>query len=262
VNRVAAALCRALGGRPPGDAPRQWRGRFCSMEEALRDSDLHHYRELAADPCYIASRLSPPPQQDHGALDVKHLGILAALLHCVAAGGGAPIRVLDLGGGLALHHRRLAPMLPPGCIADWSIVELPAVAAAAAATTRPPVRYFPSLDAYASSATGADIALASGVLQTLDAPFDVLRDLARLSRRVVLVSVPLTDAPDDFVAAGEREEPYALWFFSRGRFRARCAEVGLQTALEWQNPDTSWLVNGVRTPPAANFLLERTGRAG
>lgn len=248
-------LRRILGGGA-AEAPRRWQGRFASFDEALRASGLRHYRDLAVEPGYIATRLTPPPPARE--LDLKHLGMLAGMLHCVASSGGAPLGVLDFGGGLGLHHRRLAPHLPEGAIGAWSVVELPAVAAAGTASSPDgPVTYFGSLDAFAAAPGEADVCLASGVLQALDDPFGTLAAIARLARRVLLISLPLTDEEEDFVAVGEREEPYPLWFFSRARFQLRCADLGLRPLIEWRNPETSWLVNGTRTPPAGNMLLER-----
>lgn len=224
------------------------------MDEALRASGLRHYRDIAATPEYIARRLTPPAVEGFE-LDLKHLGMFAALLHC-ATSTGAPLRVLDFGGGLGLHYRRLEPLLPDGCVASWSIVELPEVVAGTHTTPPAALRYFTSLEAFAAAQGRADVCLVSGTLQTLESPFSVLHALAASGHYVLLVSIPLTGEDEDFIAVGDGAEPYPLWFFSGRQFETQCRNAGLRVRLAWSNPDTTWLVNGRRTPAAHNVLLE------
>ena len=247
--------------RPIPDGPDSWVGEFPSIESATHATSAIPYAHIAQREDYIRHRLSPG---DIGRqLDIKHLGILASIGHCLSQSTCSTFNVIDFGGGLGLHYHRLRTFLPSTCQIFWNIVELPTIVEAGKADGNSgEVRYFDDLQMALDACGGAaDLIIASGVVQTVDDPMGLVRCFAGIARFILLVSLPFTDRNCDSVAVNQgHSPPYPLWFFSAANFRAATAAAGLKSELEWQNSDTFWLLNHKRTKPAHSILFS-TGLA-
>ncbi|HYS46220.1 MAG TPA: methyltransferase, TIGR04325 family, partial [Rhizomicrobium sp.] len=118
---------------------------------------------------------------------------LAALL-TIAGHNGNTLSVLDFGGALGSSYYQNRGMLSHLSSLRWHVVEQPHfVAAGQAEFENDQLRFFPTLaDSWA--AQKPDVVLLSSVLQYLEKPFDLLRDIADLEPRFILVDrTPVLD---------------------------------------------------------------------
>ncbi|BCT91749.1 hypothetical protein LYSHEL_07730 [Lysobacter helvus] len=120
----------------------------------------------------------------HGLAPPSHA--LASLLAAAAADHGR-LRVVDFGGGLASHYLRWLPFLADVPDLQWCVVEQPHFVEAGLRLFAdvPQVAFTSDLDEARSIAPNA--VLASSVLQYLEAPLDMLRALASLDARVLVI---------------------------------------------------------------------------
>lgn len=98
------------------------------------------------------------------------------------------INVLEVGGACGASYFETKHLLP-NRIANWSIVETPAMATAGQGLTGEPALSFHSdLTSAAAQLASRDLAIAQGVLQYVDNPFELLRELFELQFSFVYVS--------------------------------------------------------------------------
>ncbi len=236
--------------------PDQWTGLFDSIAQATHATGALPYDQLAQQADYIDRRLAPATAQLK--LDIKHLGMLAALQHCLARSSAGPINIIDFGGGLGLHYHGLRQFLPDDAEIAWHVVELPEIVAEGRRRASPAeLGYFENLDAAAAACgSGVEMIIASGVVQSVMTPARLIAEFGEIAHHVLLANLPLIEFDRDFVAVNSSHSPpYPLWFFAAEAFHKNLAGAGFRTVLAWNNPDTFWMVNGRRTPPAFSCLL-------
>jgi putative methyltransferase (TIGR04325 family) len=122
---------------------------------------------------------------------------IAALL-AIASRSGNRLSVLDFGGALGSSYYQNRGMLSHLSSLHWHVVEQPHfVAAGQAEFENDQLRFFPTLaDSWA--ARKPDVVLLSSVLQYLEKPFDLLRDIADREPPFILVDrTPVLDKGRD-----------------------------------------------------------------
>lgn len=172
-----------------------------------------------SNPCFIENRL----QQ-----------IASAFLEGVASGNKNTIRVIDVGGGLGQYFF-LLEKLAPSIQFEWVILETTALCelAKSVTPTKKNIRWISSLD----DAQGTfDIALLSGVIQYVEKPFDLLDDLMKVVKFLILNRLPLTSSrnqkiciqrPGFFESKGSypvrilSEDKVITYFEARGKILSR-----------------------------------------
>ena len=149
-----------------------------------------------------------------------------------------PIKVVDFG-GYDGKHADLIGSLFPKLTFDWVVVDFPRVVKAMSQRSRPGLRFVSDLvEALASK---PDITLASGSLNYVSNPGEVLQSMCARSSLVVLTRLPLWPIQHQTAAIQHtRRRPveisYPTWFFSEAEFIAevnRSAEV----LLDFDCPD-------------------------
>jgi len=151
---------------------------------------------------------------------------------------GEPIRVMDFGGYDGKHADLIEEVFPKLAF-DWVVVDIPRVTDAMSERTRPGLRF--SSDLEEALAVTTDIALASGSLNYIPNPGEMLRRMCAGSSFVVLTRLPLWPIHHHSAAVQHTQRrpveiSYPTWFFSEVEFLAevnRNAEV----LLDFDCPD-------------------------
>ena len=169
----------------------------------------------------------PPPPRSGLAAGLEPTGnelILMMGLQRLHAHLGSPpaLRVVDMGGARGDSSVAARRALPDVEI-TWTVVELPSAVEVLRDDGRDDVRYTADLEAELSS--GADVTLASALLNYVPDPHRTLRILSQTSRSSLLLRLPLWPIATDRTAAqrprrGDRSFGYPTWFFSDAVFRA------------------------------------------
>lgn len=148
--------------------------------------------------------------------------VIAALLRCALADGGR-LRVLDFGGSLGTSYRQFKAFRPPVRELHWSIVEQPRYAECGHRDfENSELRFFDSIPAAVSHAQ-PNAVLLSGVLQYLEDPRSVLRELtARTSATLIVDRTYCSASAEDaltvqVVPPSIYDASYPCWIFSRSR---------------------------------------------
>jgi putative methyltransferase (TIGR04325 family) len=161
------------------------------------------------------------------------LRLLAALLHASDATGRDRISVIDFGGALGHHYLAVRPFLPRGSLVQWVVCETEAMCELGRTHMGgDELSFVSSLAALPADAT---VALASGSLQYVESPHQVLQRLGELAPWVIVDRLPLSACDRDRISL-QTVPPwiyrarYPAWFFSASRWSA---EHGDQTVLAW-----------------------------
>lgn len=225
------ALRRRL--RPAAREPVRYTGRYASWADARRDSAGYD------DPVILERTRAAMLRVRQGEAVFERDGVLlpaaepplpllAGLLRAAAL-LQRPLHVVDFGGALGSTCHQCRPLLPPGSVAAWSVVEQPAhVACGNREFADGQLAFYPDLDAALGRAPG-DVLLLSSVLPFLPDPGAFLA--GALARRIPHVIVDRTffhAGPGDLltvqhVPAWIYPASYPAWFLDEAGFRARFA---------------------------------------
>jgi len=121
--------------------------------------------------------------------------IASAFLEGVASRNKNTIRVLDVGGGLGQYFF-LLEKLAPSIQFEWVILETTALCELAKSVAPPEknIKWISSLD----DAQGIfDIALLSSVIQYLESPFELLDDLIKVAKFLIVNRLPLISSRNE-----------------------------------------------------------------
>jgi putative methyltransferase (TIGR04325 family) len=147
--------------------------------------------------------------------------------------------LFDLGGGVGISYFGYRRYLQYPSGMSWLINELPTVAALgarmAAEELAPGLRYTTSLE----ELPRADILLAAGSLQLIEAPFELLRAAAALPPHLLINKVPLGKTPAAVTLHNLGPALCAYHLFNRAQFVAGVQQLGYELVDEWANPDLS-----------------------
>lgn len=167
---------------------------------------------------------------------------LACLLRAAAENGGE-LRVLDFGGSLGsfyFQHKKHFRLLK---LVRWAVIEQPQYVACGQAEIQTDVlKFYETVDACLVDGN-IDIILFSSVLQYLEKPYgvmrDLMRDLASSDARYVLIDrTPFISGTEDRlmvqkVPSSIYSASYPAWFFSWQSFLSELASTGLELELEF-----------------------------
>jgi putative methyltransferase (TIGR04325 family) len=152
------------------------------------------------------------------------LFLIAGLLH--AATSDDRLSILDFGGALGSSYFQCRPFVSVVRDLRWSVVEQPRyVEFGKSALETETLRFHPTIAA-CLSAEGPNVAVLSGVLQYLEAPYDVIEEITSSGVSFILVDrQPLTSWADEHLSivripAAIYEASYPFWFLSESRFRS------------------------------------------
>jgi putative methyltransferase (TIGR04325 family) len=148
-------------------------------------------------------------------------------------------RLFDLGGHVGLTFYAYAKYLTYPDDLRWTIYDVPAVRATGEELARKRGATQLSFTDRRADASGADVLLASGSLQYIEAPRlpDVLASLEKKPAHVVLNRTPLYDGPT-FVTLqniGTAYCPYLI--FNRAEMLEPLAALGYELVDRWENLD-------------------------
>ena len=154
--------------------------------------------------------------------------LLAGLGRQAAADGGE-LRVLDFGGSLGGTFVIARRFLNPDVRMSWRVVEQPHFVAEAAKLPMPRDLSFYSSIRSAIDSFAPNVVIASGVLQVLPSPHQVLGELLAIGAKLLLIErTPCIDADEDMLAVQQVPAKifpasYPNWLFSRRRLQAEIA---------------------------------------
>lgn len=131
---------------------------------------------------------------DTGLLPLDQMRLAIA----IAAVSGAPLRVLDFGGGGGFQHVVAQRILGDARDLRWHVVETTAMAnQAAAAIDAPGLRFFDTCEAAADALGAVDLVIISSSLQYMPNPLATLDRLIGLqARHLFLTRTPFVDGPE------------------------------------------------------------------
>lgn len=140
------------------------------------------------DPLVAAVVAAKTAELSHHRYELPPLGVLLGASALVQT--GRPLRVIDIGGAAGAHYLDTRRIVPPETTLDWTIVETPAmVAAAREMPFNREVRFEVSLSEALTGLEGApDLILVSGVLMCLPDPEVTLQDLVRSGSKAIVFS--------------------------------------------------------------------------
>lgn len=185
--------------------------------------------------------------------------VLATILR-VAESKGGEVTVLDFGGALGSSYRQFKAFGGSPRRLTWMIVEQSGfVNCGREYFEDDELRFYASV-AEAVAAQRPDVVLLSGVLQYLEAPYDLLIQLAAQRQAHVIVDrTPCSEAVDDvltiqFVPSSIYEASYPCWIFSRDRLLAMLTHAHKSVA-SFREASGPWSAD--RLPFAfCGFILE------
>ena len=136
--------------------------------------------------------INPANLSSHFFIGNRLQQIASAFLEGVASSNKNTIRVIDVGGGLGQYFF-LLEKLAPSIQFEWVILETTALCelAKSVAPTKKNIGWISSL---ADTQGTFDIALLSSVIQYVESPFDLLDDLMKVAKFLILNRLPLTSS--------------------------------------------------------------------
>lgn len=176
---------------------------------------------------------------------------------------GPSSHVLDIGGHFGTKFIAFRGLLSLGDV-RWSVHDLPAIMRAARAAQKqgevpPEVNFIDAVGA----ASGADILLASGLLQYLDQPFaKLVSSLHTPPKTILLNKVATREGPT--VVTLERIGPARLPYQIRNRagFEAELASMGYAIRDRWEIPSLARVIGthpGLGHSKSLGYCLEYVG---
>lgn len=191
-----------LRGAEHGPVHQWFRGSHRSWSEALAASDGYD-NPIVLEQVRAASQVSRDRSDVHERDGVllsdpqPNFPLVASLLRVAAANAGR-LHVLDVGGSLGSSYRQVCSFLAELPQLTWSVVEQPHfVACGRSEFTTAVLRFYERV----SDVSGAPhVALLSGVLPYVAAPYAMLEEVARSGVRWLVVDrTPVIDADDDII---------------------------------------------------------------
>ncbi len=147
--------------------------------------------------------------------------LLAPLMRCALRDHGR-LEVIDFGGSLGSTYRQCRPYLDLVEHLKWHVVEQAAfVSAGLAEFASDELDFHATLDEIATQVR--PMALASGVLQYLEAPHEIIHELSQTDAQVLMIDrTPVSDEKDDVISlqrvpAHIYPASYPCWIFSRAK---------------------------------------------
>ncbi|MGB3388146.1 MAG: methyltransferase, TIGR04325 family [Pseudaminobacter sp.] len=152
--------------------------------------------------------------------------------------------LVDAGGHMGTKFRAFRPLLPIDGKIDWIVYDLPAIVRAGKArATREGLSGLSFTDDLAT-VEGADLFLASGLLQYLDVPMsDLLRRLPSLPRHLLINKLAVRDGETvvTLERIGKAMVPYQIR--NRQNFMAELASLGYRVVDSWTIPSLSHVID-------------------
>lgn len=178
-----SSLASALSRRPADPAMKQ----YDSFESALRDSDSYEDPRLVE----IVSRKTKHYQETLARDGTRKITSRQTAQNMFVLSYVEPDRrleILEVGGACGAGYFEMKHLVPER-IAQWSICETPAMAAAARSFTKEDALSFHSdLESATTTLVRRDLAIAQGVLQYASDPLQLLSDLLGLGFSYVYVT--------------------------------------------------------------------------
>lgn len=261
-HRLAARL--GIGSTPARSAPLGFTGDYGTWAQATANSEGYG-ADVILTRVLESSRVARDDPRWHERDGVLlpdapcNFPIIACLLRIAVRGGGR-LHVLDVGGALGSSYRQLRPWLGDVSLLRWHVVEQPQfVEAGRREFENEELRFYESI-AEAQATRCADVALLSGVLSYLPAPYEMLEELARNEIAWVVVDrTPLVESPRDRIVVQQVPEPiygravrYPAHLFAR-RSLVSAIERWWPIVCEAQALDGTWQIDG--TPISFRMLL-------
>ncbi|HEX4410963.1 MAG TPA: methyltransferase, TIGR04325 family [Xanthobacteraceae bacterium] len=221
-------ILASFGGRRAQNDGTKFSGPYRSWHEAASNSTGYCSEEVFDKVTASALRVKRGEaayEIDSLVFDRIHYSwpVLAALLWVIAREDGR-LHVCDLGGSLGTSYFQNRKFLSDFSNVRWNIVEqLGFVARGKALIEDERLRFYPTVEACLDECP-CDVALLSGVLQYLEAPYEALDEIiARQFRYIIVDRTPFISAGVDLIAVQHvPPEIYhascPAWFFSERKF--------------------------------------------
>lgn len=171
-------------------------------------------------------------------LDERTIQLLAAF-----ATIPGPLRVLDYGGASGYYYYRLSRYLRYAL--DWTVFETKPMVEAFGSLNPPGLRHTAEIeDPY-------DVALFSGSLQYLPAPYEVLSALTPKTKYLIFNRLPLMRSTRDRLMVQKSvmhyTSSYPVWFFSQEKLIDFVSRLGTIT-MQWTMSGDVAILEGKRVP--------------
>ncbi|MGH9643444.1 MAG: methyltransferase, TIGR04325 family [Terriglobales bacterium] len=143
--------------------------------------------------------------------------------------------LFDLGGGVGISYFGYRKYLQCPPAMTWLVGELPAAVAhgeqIAHQEGAESLRFTTSLE----ELEHADILLASGTVQLIEKPFEMLRSVRRLPPHLLINKAPLYNRPAAVTLHNTGAALCASHLFNRAQFVSECQALGYELVDEWAN---------------------------
>ena len=223
---IARALLNQFGVRPEVEL----RGRYSTWQAALREStgfDAPVIAQRVAEA--TATVLAGKAACERDSVTFEEMQwrwpMLAGMARQAARDRSA-LRVLDFGGALGGAFLTVRKFLGADVHLRWSVVEQPTFVQRAASLQFPPgIAFFDSIESAVSSCK-PNLVIASGVLQCLAEPFDVLARLVQIGAGTLIVDRMPCSTEDRDIITVEHVAPsiypakFPTWLLVRDRIPA------------------------------------------
>ena len=168
-----------------------FRTRAKSWSDAVAHSSGYQSKKTI-DSLISSDPINPANLSSHFFIGNRLQQIASAFLEGVASSNKNTIRVIDVGGGLGQYFF-LLEKLAPSIQFEWVILETTALCelAKSVAPTKKNIGWISSL---ADTQGTFDIALLSSVIQYVESPFDLLDDLMKVAKFLIVNRLPLTSS--------------------------------------------------------------------
>jgi putative methyltransferase (TIGR04325 family) len=257
-NLTPPILLKALRARP--DNRIRFIGKYSDWKAALAAS--HGYAtdaifEKTRDAAMKVARGEAVFERDSALFDHIEYSfpVIAALLKCACAHDGR-LSVLDFGGALGTTYRQFKAFNPSLRELRWSVVEQPRYASYGRAMLENDELHFFDNIAAAVERTTPNVVLLSGVLQYLQDPHGLIREISVSTSAMVIVDRTFCSGLDADVLSVQSVPPsiydasYPCWIFSTPQLlRAFADNYQLavsftDTTHPWTGPDGAFELAG------------------
>lgn len=149
--------------------------------------------------------------------------VAGLLLHAAIQSKDAPLKVMDVGGGLGCTYRQVRQVVEPSIKLHWSVIEQPSFCAAGRAEFETETLRFHSSIAACVERDKPSVALLSSVLPYVEDPHGILRQVLSLRLPLVMIDrTPLIQGARDRLTVQHVPEAmgggsYPAWFLSQRR---------------------------------------------
>lgn len=178
----------------------------------------------------------------------------------IGTSGGAPVRVLDWGGGIG-HYALLARELYPEAKVHYTVCELEPLAEAGRSLL-PDVKFM--ADGEGALSGSYDLFYASSSLQYIHDLYGLLAKIAKCgSRWIMICRMPFVETADDFVVVQRPQRygydtEYSCWAINQKRFVSFMQQHGYRLDREFLNDERPVIANAPEQCAFRGFLFERS----